>query len=90
MATNRTAVRIEPKLICGVTECRYQDTREVAVNTQRDKISRAEWEKADARIEAGGEYVYSGTKVGMLSGRSQIPGYKQMGSMHTAGQKQKS
>jgi hypothetical protein len=91
MATNRRmAVRIEPKLICRVTECRYQDTREVAVNTQRDKISRAEWEKADARIEAGGEYVYRRTKVGMLSGRSQMPGYKQMGSMHIAGQKQKS
>jgi hypothetical protein len=91
METNRsTAVRIEPKLIGEVTECRYQDTREVAVNTQRDKISRAEWEKADSRIQAGGEYAYRGTRVGMLGGRSQMPGCKQMGSMHTAGQKQKS
>ena len=89
MEINRTAVRIEPTLICGVKECSYKDTREVALNTQRDKISRVEWEKADARIQAGGEYAYKGTKVGMLSGRSRMSGYKQMGSMHTAGQKQK-
>jgi len=69
-------VRIEPKLICGVKECRYQNNREVAVNTQRDKISHAKWEKADAWIQAGGEYAYRRTKVGMLSGRSQMPEYR--------------
>ena len=81
MATNRrTAVRIEPKLICRVTECRYQDTRKVAVNTQRDKISRAEWEKADARIQAGGEYAYSGTETEVMKSRKiLIPGYQKGG-----------
>jgi len=61
-------LRVELKLICGVKECRYQDTREVAGNTQRDKMSRGEWEKADDEIQAGWEYADRGTKVGMLSG----------------------
>ena len=84
METNRrTAVHIERKLICGVKECRCLDTCEGTVNTQWNKISHAEWEKADARLQAGGEYAYRGTKVGMLSGRRQMLGYKQVGSMHT-------
>lgn len=62
----------------------------MAGNTQRDKMSRGEWEKADDEIQAGWEYADRGTKVGMLSGRSQMQEYKQMSGMHTAGQKQKS
>jgi len=63
METNRrTAVRIEPKLICGVKECRYQNTREVAGNTERDKISRGEREKADDGIQTDGHYAYSGAE----------------------------
>lgn len=58
METNRrTAVHLERKLICGVKECRCRDTCEGTVNTQRNKIYRAEWEKADARVQAGGEYA---------------------------------
>jgi hypothetical protein len=64
IVTNKgAAVRIERMLVCGVQEIRYQDTREVAVNTQRYKISHTKWEKADARVQAGGEYAYTGQKL---------------------------
>jgi hypothetical protein len=40
----------------------------------------AEWEKADARLQADGQYAHSGTKTEIMkSGGIKIPGYQKGG-----------